>query len=361
MSIVTAATPKRIEPIHPLDQPHVDLRSVTHPAHPLKTLTGIQVLATGSYVPSEIVRNEDLAALGYDAEWIVQRTGILERRRVAPEQATSDLALAAARDALANANMTADSIDLLIVGTMTPDTQAPAAACRVAERLGIRAPAMDINAACAGFMYALVTGAQFLKSGTANRAMIIGADVMSRICNPDDKKTYPLFGDAAGAVIIGHGDVHQGLLSYTMGADGSGGDLLCIPGGGSRERLTPDGLAANRQYMTMNGRPVFQWAVQLLRETIASVLDGAQLSPDEVDLVVLHQANVRILDAAIGRLGIDRQKVFVNLDRYGNTSAGSIPLALAEAHSQGRIKRGDNIVVSGFGAGLAWGTAVIRW
>ncbi len=361
MASVTSAQQTIAEPIHPLDQPRADVRAGQHPAHALKTLTGVQVLATGSYAPSEIVCNEDLAALGYDADWILQRTGIRQRRRAAPEQATSDLALAAARDALANASMTADSIDLLIVGTMTPDTQTPATACRVAERLGIRAPAMDINAACAGFMYSLITGAQFLKSGTASRAMIIGADIMSRVCNPEDKKTYPLFGDAAGAAIIGHGDVQQGLLSYTMGADGSGGDLLCIPGGGSRERLTPDSLAANRHYMTMDGRPVFQWAVQLVRETITSVLDGAGLTPDEVDLVVLHQANVRIIDAAMSKLGIDREKVFVNLDRYGNTSAGSVPLALAEAQRQGRIKRGDNIVVSGFGAGLAWGTAVIRW
>ena len=361
MASVTSAHDTVVEPIHPLDQPHLDVRCGAHPAHPLKTLTGVQILATGSYVPTEVVRNEDLAQLGYDADWIVQRTGIRERRRASPEQATSDLALAAARDALASANMTADSIDLLIVGTMTPDTQTPATACRVAERLGIRAPAMDINAACAGFMYALITGAQFIKAGTASRAMIIGADIMSRICNPDDKKTYPLFGDAAGAAIIGRGDVHQGLLSYTMGADGAGGDLLSIPAGGSRERLTPDALVANRHYMTMDGRAVFQWAVPLVRETITSVLDGAQLAPDEVDLVVLHQANVRIIDAAMSKLGIDREKVFVNLDRYGNTSAGSVPLALAEAQRQGRIKRGDNIVVSGFGAGLAWGTAVLRW
>jgi len=329
--------------------------------HLQRTLTGVQVLACGAHAPSEIVRNEDLAALGYDADWILQRTGIRERRRAADNEATSDLALAAARDCLGRAKMTADSIDLLIVGTMTPDNPMPASACRVAERLGVRAPAMDLNAACAGFMYALATGMQFIKTGTANHAMIIGADVMSRVCNPDDKKTYPLFGDAAGAVIIGRGDAHQGLVSYTMGADGSGGDLLCIPGGGTREPLTPEALAAGRQYMTMDGRAVFQWAVQMLRETITSVLATARLAPDDVDLVILHQANVRIIDAAVGKLGIDRDKVFVNLDRYGNTSAGSIPLALAEAHAAGRIKRGDNVVVSGFGAGLAWGTAVLRW
>ena len=329
--------------------------------HVQRTLTGVQVLACGAYAPQQVVRNEDLAELGYDADWIVQRTGILERRRAADDQATSDLALAAARDCLANARMTADAIDLLIVGTMTPDSPTPATACRVAGRLGIRAPAMDVSAACAGFMYALTTGMQFIKAGTANHAMIIGADAMSRICNPEDKKTYPLFGDAAGAVIIGKGDAHQGLISYTMGADGSGADLLCIPGGGTREPLTAEGLAKGRQFMEMDGRSVFQWAVQMLRETITSVLAGARLAPEDVDLVILHQANIRIIDAAIGKLGIERDKVFVNLDRYGNTSGGSIPLALAEAQAAGRIKRGDNIVVSGFGAGLAWGTAVLRW
>jgi 3-oxoacyl-[acyl-carrier-protein] synthase-3 len=308
-----------------------------------------------------VVRNEDLAALGYDADWILQRTGITQRRRAAPHEATSDLALAAARDCLASAQVSADEIDLVILGTMTPDSPIPATACRVAQGLGIRAPALDVNAACAGFMYALVTGMQFVKAGTAQRAMIIGADVMSRVSNPADHKTYPLFGDGAGAVIIGPGDAEQGLVSYTLGADGSGADLLIIPGGGSREPLTSETIAARRNCLMMEGRPVFQWAVQLLRDTIASVLAGAQLSPEDVSLVVLHQANVRIIDAAASRLGLSREKVFVNLDRYGNTSAGSIPLALAEAERAGRIRRGDHILLSGFGAGLAWGTAVLRY
>lgn len=329
--------------------------------HRLNTLTGVQVLGVGAYTPSEIVGNDELAELGCDADWIVQRTGIHERRRAADDESTSDLALAAARDCLASAQMSADEIDLIVLGTMSPDYPQPATACRVAHGLGIRVPAMDVTAACAGFIYALITGMQFVKAGTAKRALIIGADVMSRVCNPQDVKTYPLFGDGAGAVIIGPGDAGQGLTSYTMGADGSGLDSLLIPGGGSREPLTPEGLLAGRQYMQMDGRPVFQWAVQMLRETIASVLQGAALTPAEVDLVVLHQANVRIIESAMAKSGIDRDKVLVNLDRYGNTSAGSIPLALAEAHRQGRIERGDNILISGFGAGLAWGTAVLRW
>lgn len=336
-------------------------RSGLHPDYPLKQLTGVQILATGGYAPDHIVRNEDLAALGYDADWIVQRTGILERRRADDGIATSDIALPAAVACLEQADVHPRDVDLLLVGTMTPDHPTPSTACRIAERLGIRAPAMDVNAACAGFMYATVTGMQFVKAGTAECALVVGADIMSRICDPEDKKTYPLFGDAAGAVLLGKGDARQGLISYTLGADGAGGDLLCIPAGGSREPVSEQALAAKRQYMQMEGRPVFQWAVQMLRETILCVLEGAQLNFDDIDLVVLHQANARIIDSAIGKLGMDRDKVFVNLDRYGNTSAGSIPLALDEAHRQGRIRRGDHIIVSGFGAGLAWGTAVLRW
>jgi 3-oxoacyl-[acyl-carrier-protein] synthase-3 len=355
------ATSASLAPSPHIELPAIDARAADDFGHPRQSLTGVQVLAMGSYAPQEIVRNEDLAALGYDAQWILQRTGITQRRRAAAHEATSDLALAAARDCLAHAQRSADAIDLLIVATMTPDSPIPATACRVAHGLGIRGPAFDINAACAGFMYALTTGMQFIKAGTARTAMIIGADVMSRVSNPQDHKTFPLFGDGAGAMLIGPGDADQGLVSYTVGADGSGADLLAIPAGGSREPHTPESIKARRDCLIMDGRPVFQWAVQVLRDSISSVLAGAQLSPGDVDLVVLHQANMRIIDAAVSRLGIPREKVFVNLDRYGNTSAGSIPLALTEAARAGRIRRGDHIVLSGFGAGLAWGTAVLRY
>ena len=328
---------------------------------PLRTLTGVQILATGSYVPEEVVRNEDLAQLGYDADWIVQRTGIRQRRRAASWQATSDLAYEAARSCLDQAGARPTDVDLVILGTFTPDSPAPSSACRLAHRLDINAAAMDVNAACAGFMYALVTGMQFVASGCSQLALIVGADVLSRVVNPADKKTFPLFGDAAGAVLLGKGDQQQGLVWYTLGADGSGADLLCIPGGGSRQPVSAEMLADNLQYLSMDGRPVFKWAVRLLIDTIRQVLRQAQLTVDDVDLVLLHQANIRIIDAAASDLGIERDKLVVNLDRYGNTSAGSIPLALDEAHREGRIKRGDHILVSGFGAGLAWGTALLRW
>ena len=329
---------------------------------PLRSLTGVQILATGSYVPEPVVTNEDLhARLGFDPSWIVQRTGIRERRHAPPEMATSDLALRASRQCIERAGVKADDIDLVLVGTFTPDMSFPATACIVQDQLGIRAPAVDMQAACAGFMYALVTGAQFVATGCSKLALIIGADCNSRILNPKDQRTYPLFGDGAGAVLLAAGNKEQGLVSYVLGSDGSGGDLLCRRMGGSRMPFCSEGLETDGQYLQMDGQAVFKWAVRLLDESITAVLRESHLTPGDINLVVLHQANVRIVYAATDVLGIDRKKVFLNLDRYGNTSAGSVPLALDEACQQGRIRRGDNILLSGFGAGLSWGTAVLRW
>lgn len=329
---------------------------------PLRSLTGVQVIATGSYVPECVVTNDDLhASLGFDSNWIVQRTGIRERRHAPPEMATSDLALRAARQCIDRAGVKASDIDLVLVGTFTPDMSFPATACIVQDKLGIRAPAVDLQAACAGFMYAFVIGSQFIGTGCSKLALIIGADCNSRILNPKDSHTYPLFGDGAGAVLIAPGSREQGLLSYTLGSDGSGGDLLYRRMGGSRMPFCTDFLDEGAQYMKMDGRAVFKWAVRLLDDSITAVLKQANLAASDIDLVILHQANVRIIYAATDVSGIDRSKVFLNLDRYGNTSAGSIPLALDEAYQQGRIRRGDHILVSGFGAGLAWGTAVLRW
>jgi 3-oxoacyl-[acyl-carrier-protein] synthase-3 len=253
-------------------------------------------------------------------------------------------------------------VDLILVATSTPDTWMPSTACHLQRRLGATAaPAMDINAACAGFMYALVTGAQFVKSGSSRRALVIGADLMTRFTDPADKKTFPLFGDAAGAVLLGVGDSGQGLLSYTLGADGNGSDLLIVPGGGSRQPLSNCVLAANQHFLQMDGRAVFKWAVRLLSETTHDVLRHAGLTADDVDLVVFHQANIRIINAVADELRIARDKVVVNLDRYGNTSAASIPLALDEAHLEGRVRRGDDVLLCGFGAGLAWGAALLKW
>ena len=330
-------------------------------AHGIARLTGVQILACGSYAPPRVVTNGDLAPLGYDAEWIVQRTGILERRWATDDVAASDLAHNAAVRCLAQAGVGADELDLILLATMTPDSPIPSTACQLQRRIGGRAAAMDVGAACAGFMYALVTGMQFIKTGCARRVLVVGSDVMTRVIDPADKKTFPLFGDGAGAVLLGAGSDEQGLLSYALGADGSGANLLYIAGGGSRAPLTPERLAAGRQFIRMEGRPVFKWAVNVLADSIRAVLAAAELTPRDLKLVVLHQANRRILDAAAETLGISPETMVVNLDRYGNTSAGSIPLALDEALAAGRINRGDHLLLSGFGAGLSWGTAVIRW
>ncbi|HIQ21970.1 MAG TPA: ketoacyl-ACP synthase III [Planctomycetes bacterium] len=321
----------------------------------------VQVVGVGSAVPDRLVTNEDLASLGYDADWIVQRTGILERRYAPPETATGDLAYEAARRCVADGGVDPRDIDLLILGTYTPDQLLPATACTVQDRLGVTAPAMDLQVACAGFVYAMVTGAQFIASGCNKLVLVIGADCNSRVINPRDRHTYPLFGDAAGAVLLAPGSPEQGLIAYAWGADGSGADLLCRRVGGSRypfhEADSVDGL----HFLKMEGRPVFKWAIRMLSESITGVLQTAGMTVEDLNLVILHQANMRIINSAIKDLGIDPAKVFNNLERYGNTSAASVPLALDEAYRQGRVRRGDCVLLSGFGAGLAWGTVLLRW
>ncbi len=324
----------------------------------------VRVLGTGSYVPEQIITNEDLAALGCDSDWIVRRTGIMQRRKASDNEATSDLAYNAAINAMQRAGVTADEIDLILVATITPDFPTPSTACELQRRLGAPAPAMDINAACAGFMYALVTAAQFVATGNSRCVLVVGADLMSRTVNPDDKKTYPLFGDAAGAAIItadSPGESSAGILSYQLGSEGCGGEMLCIPAGGTRHPLTPAAHQAGDQYLTMDGRGVFKWAVRIIGESIVDVLNDANVIAADLDLIILHQANQRIIDSAIADLNVPAERVFVNLDRYGNTSAASIPLALDEAAREGRMQRGDNVLLCGFGAGLSWGTAILRW
>ncbi len=326
-------------------------------------VSGVRVVATGSYVPEQIVTNEDLAALGCDSEWIIRRTGIRERRRAAADQATSDLCFEASVKCLAEANVSVDQIDLIIVATMTPDHPTPSTACHLQRRLGAVAPAMDINAACAGFMYALTTAAQFVATGNSRCALVVGADIMSGTINPDDKKTYPLFGDAAGAALLAPETAQGegGILSYQLGSEGCGGEMLCIPAGGTRQMMSAEAIANGGQYLVMDGRNVFKWAVRVFDESAKDVLADAGLSADQLDLIILHQANQRIIDSAVSDLHVDPKKVFVNLDRFGNTSAASIPLALDEAVQAGLVKRGDHLLLCGFGSGLAWGTALLRW
>lgn len=328
---------------------------------PVHTLTGVQIAATGSYVPDEIVTNEDLAALGCDADWIIQRTGILERRKAPPQMATSDMAEHAARHAMEQAGVTGSDIDLVILGTFTPDLPLPAAACLLQDRLGITGPAFDLQAACAGFIYSLITGMQFVVTGTSKLALVIGADINTRRVNPADKKTYPLFGDGAGAVLLNATGAAEKSISFTIGADGSGQELLCQKMGGSRIPHSCEGIQDNLQYVQMNGRPVFKWAIRQIEDSTRDVLHHADLAIEDIDMFFMHQANIRIIDAAVDNLGIAREKVPVNLDRYGNTSAASIPILLDEAARSGKIESGDRIMLTGFGAGLAWGTVLLEW
>lgn len=326
------------------------------------SLMGVQIVGTGSFVPDKIVTNEDLKRdHGFDPAWIEQRSGIVERRHAPPELATSDLCVEAGARALKSACVKPQDIDLLVVGTFTPDHFCPSTACIVQDRLGLESPAFDLSAACSGFMYALSTAAQYVATGNAATALVIGGDTNSRFMSPADQRTFPLFGDGAGAVVLTRGQTHQGLLCYQLGADGSGGPLLVIPGGASRRPASSEMVGAGLQFAQMDGRNVFKWAVRALSDTIALVLEQTGLTVDGVSLYLLHQANIRIIDAAIDQLGIPREKVFNNIQRYGNTSGGSVPIALDEAFRAGRVARGDTLLMSGFGAGLTWGTALFRW
>jgi 3-oxoacyl-[acyl-carrier-protein] synthase-3 len=339
---------------------------MTHPASsdrkpPIRQLMGVQVVGTGSFVPDNVVTNADLARLGCDADWIVQRTGIRERRHLPPDMSSGDMAVNAAERCLAAAGVSRDEVDLLILATFTPDQLLPATATTVQHRLGLTCGAMDLSAACSGFTYALVTAMQFIATGCSKRALVIGADANSRVVDPDDKKTYPLFGDGAGAVLLAPGSPEQGALAYTLGADGSGSDLLVRPVGGARQPFEKCDPSERGWFMKMDGKPVFKWAVRLVDDCSRDIVKSAGLELQDIDWWLLHQANARILDAAVESLGIDRNRVVMHLDRYGNTSAGSIPIALDETLRAGNIRRGHHLLLSGFGAGLTWGTIAFRW
>src|SRR3954471_17624217 len=265
-----------------------DTELLTPARSPLRRLTGVQIIGTGSFVPDNVVTNEDLASLGCDADWIIQRTGIRERRHAPPEMSTSDMAVAAAQRCIQAAELDPSRIDLLILGTLSPDYLLPATATAVQDRLGLNCPAMDVSAACAGFLYSMITGMQYVATGCSEFALVIGADTNSRVMNPDDKKTYPLFGDGAGAVLITRGSSEQGLLSYTLGADGSGEKLLVRLAGGSRMPFKKDQPLCANWFVSMDGRPVFKWAVRLLDDSSRAVLSAAGFTTADVKLWLFH-------------------------------------------------------------------------
>lgn len=321
------------------------------------------ILGIGSYAPERVLTNRDLEAIvETNDEWIVTRTGISERRIAAPEETTADLAYHASMQALADAGLTGADLDLIVVATVTGDAPFPATASVLQERLGAKsAAAFNLSAACAGFIYALATGAQFIQTGTFRHVLVVGAETLSRITNWRDRTTCVLFGDGAGAAVLGPVEEGQGFLSFDLGSDGSGAEQLAVDPGGWGHPLTTGSEEALTHSIRMNGGEVFKFAVRVLDDSTRRSLAQAGLSIGDVDLLIPHQANVRIIDAAAKRLGLTEQSVFSNVQRYGNTSAASIPLALVEARNAGRIHEGDTLVLVGFGAGLSWASCVVKW
>lgn len=321
------------------------------------------ITAVGSCVPDRVLTNAELEKLVETSdEWITSRTGIKERRIAAENQFTSDLAAGAALKAMARAGVTADQIDLIIVATITPDMPFPATACLVQEKIGARrAAAFDLEAACSGFIYALEVGQQFIMSRTYDTVLVIGAEKLSSIVDWKDRNTCVLFGDGAGAAILQNRPDSHGLLTVCMGADGGKAGLLSMPGGGSRCPATPQSLDARLHYLRMDGKETFKNAVQAMITAGREALQRCDLTVADIHCIIPHQANQRILDAVGDRLGAQPGQVFMNLNKYGNTSAASVAIALDEAVETGRIRRGDLVLLLVFGAGLTWGAAVIEW
>ena len=322
-----------------------------------------KIISTGSYLPERILTNFDLEKIvDTSDEWITERTGIKERRIASENQAASDLAYEASRLALEKASLKAEDIDLLIAATVTGDMPFPSTACILQHRLGAKnAAAFDINAACSGFLYGLYVADSFVRSGMHKRVLIIGAEVLSKITDWEDRTTCVLFGDGAGAAIVEPTEEERGIISMHINSDGGMWDLLHIPGGGSRYPVSKDSLDKRLHYIKMKGNETFKVAVRTLEDLVLRILKDNKLDPSQLSLLIPHQANLRIIQATADRLGLPMDKVMINLDKYGNTSAASIPIALDEAVMTGRIKDGDYILLEAFGGGLTWASALIKW
>jgi 3-oxoacyl-[acyl-carrier-protein] synthase III len=316
----------------------------------------VSITGLGCKVPDRVVTNDELAQhVDTSNEWILERTGIRERRMAARDEALSDVALPACLDALAQAGLEGKDVDLLIVATVTPDMAFPSTGAILADRLGAGdAAAYDLSAGCTGFMYALAQAYGMLAGGLSKRALVVGGDLLSRILDWTDRSTLVLFGDGAGAVVL-ETVPERGFLGFELGADGAGGRNLWLPGSGSRIFDDPE------RFVKMNGREVFKFATRILVQSAEAVLEECGVSIDEVDVYVPHQANMRIIDHATRKLGVPSDRVVINVDRYGNTSSGSIPLALADAAADGRLQPGKLVLMTGMGAGLTWGSALLRW
>lgn len=321
------------------------------------------ITGTGRCLPKRVLSNFDLEKMvDTSDEWIRSRTGILERRVSDAGTATSDLATVAAIKAMEDAKVAADEIDIIIVATATPDMAFPSTACIVQSNLGAHnSSAFDVEAACTGFIYGLSVGEKFIATRDADTVLVIGAETLSKICNWKDRNTCVLFGDGAGAAVLKPVDEGHGILACLLGAEGWKGNHLTLPAGGSRMPASHETVEEGKHYIHMDGGEVYKFAVGIMPKATKGVLNKAGLKLEQVDFLVPHQANKRIVESAAKRLGIDRDKIYTNLDRYGNMSSASVPVALDEANDQGLIHKGDNVVLVGFGAGLTWGSCAMKW
>lgn len=321
------------------------------------------ILGTGYYLPEKILSNSDLEKIvDTSDEWITERTGIKERRIAADDVATSDLALKAAEMALKDARVSPDELDLIIVATLTSDRIIPSTACIIQDLLGAkRAAAFDLSAACSGFAYGITVASQFIQCGAYRKALVIGAETLSKYINWEDRNTCVLFGDGAGAAVLGQVEDGYGILSFDLGSDGSGGDAIQIPSSGSRMPVSNESIEKRLNLIHMNGKEVFKFAVKAMGNTVKHSLEKIGMKQEEINWLVPHQANIRIIQSAAKRLAMPMEKVIVNIQKYGNMSAACIPIALAEAAAEKRFKKGDIIALSGFGAGLTWASCIIRW
>ncbi len=326
----------------------------------------VKISGTGSYLPDKILSNEDLEKIvDTSDEWITTRTGIKERRIAADTQSTSDLATEAAVDAMADAKLTSDEIDLIIVATISPDAFFPSTACYVQKNIGaINALCFDVSAACSGFLYAMQIAENFISSGQRKNALIIGAEKLSSMVDWEDRNTCVLFGDGAGAAILTADKENEGskkILASVLGSDGRQTDILHVPGGGSACPITPDNADQKLNAIRMQGREVYKYAVNAMRRAAEQVLEKSQMKVEDVDKLIPHQANLRIIEAITDRMGIPSDRTFVNLDKYGNTSAAAVAIALDEANKTQSIKKGDIVLLVAFGAGLTWASSLLKW
>ncbi|MEA4846205.1 MAG: beta-ketoacyl-ACP synthase III [Clostridiaceae bacterium] len=321
------------------------------------------IIGTGSCLPDKTVTNRDMEKIvDTTDQWIRERTGISERRMADENTATSDLATVAAVRALENADLSPEEIDLILVATVTPDVMFPSTACIVQKNIGaVNAAAFDLEAACSGFLYGLAVAENFIKTGYCRNILVIGAETLTKIVDFSDRNTCVLFGDGAGAAVVSEVPEGYGLLSTYIGADGRGGHLLTVPAGGSRIPSSEESIRNGLHYVKMEGKEVFKFAVKIMGDAAEKALEKCGLGKEDIDYLIPHQANMRIIEASVKRLKISNEKVYINLDKYGNMSSASVAVAIDEVNRKGILKDGDTVVLVGFGGGLTWGSAVLKW